>query len=246
MGKRESTCQVCEKAYLARSDRSVACSVKCLSEWRRRTYKGRKFTPEHVARLSVAKRRENVRKEGDYGCEACGKEFKSNTSLRSHRSYCSATEEQKSVTCQVCGKLCKRQRGLLWHMRSHRDGFHDEHSRKIVEGLLTRPPQKRNSEAEQAFVKRLIEVHGPGVVHKYRVDGINHEFDFYVPAENLLVEFDGDYWHGNTVKHQLTSKMKRQFMLDQSFTKAAEGLGYAVRRVWESEAMNYPHVLRNI
>lgn len=246
MGKKATRCQVCEGTYETRNPRSVACSVKCLSEWRRRTYKGRKFTPEHVALLSVAKQRENVRKEGDYRCETCDKCFTSNTSLRSHRSYCSATEEQKTVTCQVCGKVCKRQRGLLWHMRSHVVGFFDEHSQKTSKGLETAKPRKRNSEAEIDFMSVLVQVHGPGVIHKHRIDGINHEFDFCVPSERLLVEFDGDYWHGNPMKHALTPKMKHQYRLDQSFTRAAEDAGYAVRRVWESEAVNYPRVLRTI
>lgn len=246
MSKLEKQCQTCEKTYSTRNDRSVACSIKCLAEWRRKTYKGRKFTQEHVDKLNIAKLRENVRKEGDFPCDACGKQFTSNTSLRSHRSYCSATEEQKSVACMICGKICKRQRGLTWHVKSHEPGFFEEHSSKISVGLRNQPPRKRNSEAELAFKTKMIEVHGDNVVHKHRVDGINHEFDFCVPSENLLVEFDGDYWHGNPEKHELTSKMKRQYRLDESFTRAAEARGYVVRRVWESEAVNYPFKLRTI
>jgi very-short-patch-repair endonuclease len=131
-------------------------------------------------------------------------------------------------------------------MKSHELGFFEEHSLKISVGLRNQPPRKRNSEAELAFKAKMIEIHGDSVVHKHRVDGINHEFDFYVPSENLLVEFDGDYWHGNSEKHELTSKMKRQYQIDVSFTRAAEKLGYKVKRVWESEAVNYPLKLRTI
>jgi very-short-patch-repair endonuclease len=131
-------------------------------------------------------------------------------------------------------------------MRSHEEGFFEEHSKKTSKGLETQKPRKRNSEAEVAFMSKMIEVHGDGVVHKYRVEGINHEFDFYVPGENVLVEFDGDYWHGNPDKHELTFKMKRQFRIDESFTRAAEKLGYIVRRVWGSDAVDYPHKLRRI
>lgn len=246
MSKQKKTCQTCGLAYLTRNERSVGCSIKCLSEWRRKTYKGRKFTQEHIDKLNITKLRENVRKEGDYRCDACNKQFVSNTSLRSHRSYCSATEELMSVACEVCGKVCKRQRGLTWHMRSHEVGFFEEHSRKISKGLETQKPRKRNSEAELAFKSKMIEMHGDNVVHRYYVEGINHEFDFYVPNENILVEFDGDYWHGNSTKHELTPKMKRQYRLDESYTRAAEALGYIVRRVWASEALYYPHNLRII
>jgi very-short-patch-repair endonuclease len=134
----------------------------------------------------------------------------------------------------------------MWHMRSHDVGFFEEHSSRIREGLRNQPPRKRNSKAELAFMSKMIEVHGEGVIHKHRVDGIDHEFDFYVPSENILVEFDGDYWHGNPERYELTSRMKRQFRIDESFTRAAEKLGYVVKRVWESEALNYPFKLRTI
>jgi hypothetical protein len=131
-------------------------------------------------------------------------------------------------------------------MRSHDVGFFEEHSRKTSAGLATQIPRKRNSGAELAFMSKMIEVHGEGVIHKHHIDGVNHEFDFYVPSENTLVEFDGDYWHGNPERHELTHKMKRQFRIDKSFTRAAESRGYVVRRVWESEAVNYPNKLRYI
>jgi len=131
-------------------------------------------------------------------------------------------------------------------MRSHTPGFFEEHSRKTSAGLETQKPRKRNSEAELSFKTKMIEIHGDNVVHKHRVDGINHEFDFYVPNENILVEFDGDYWHGNSTKHELMPKMKRQYRLDESYTRTAEMLGYIVRRVWASEALYYPHKLRTI
>jgi len=240
------SCTVCGDSYETYNLRSVACSRRCFSEWKRRTYKGRKFTKEHNDKLSIAKRRENVRKEGDYRCDQCDKLFTSNTSLRSHRSYCSSTNEPTSVTCSVCNKVFKRQRGLTWHMRSHDPEFFEIHSNRVSKGLETARPMKRNSEAEIKFVKKLIDVHGENVVHKFRIEGVNHEYDFYVAAENLIVEFDGDYWHGNKENFELTPKMKRQYWLDKVYTLAAQNAGYAVRRVWESKADQYPNDLRKM
>jgi very-short-patch-repair endonuclease len=117
-------------------------------------------------------------------------------------------------------------------------------------------PKDKCDEVRRAIMKRSIsggeaakkaaQETRDSFVHRCHVEGINHEFDFYVPNENILVEFDGDYWHGNPEKHELTSKMKRQYRLDESFTRAAEARGYVVRRVWGSEAVNYPHNLRTI
>jgi very-short-patch-repair endonuclease/DNA-directed RNA polymerase subunit RPC12/RpoP len=196
--------------------------------------------------LRIAKLRENVRKEGEYRCDVCKKDFCSNTALRSHRSYCSSNDEATDVACDQCGRIFKRHRGLTWHLRSHEAGFFDEHSRKISKGLETQKPRKRNSEAELAFKSVLEAIHGDEVIHRFRVDTINHEFDFCVPSIKLIVEFDGDYWHGNPDMHQLTPKMKRQFRIDLSFTRAGEALGYTVHRVWASEAVNYPSKLRKM
>jgi very-short-patch-repair endonuclease len=68
--------------------------------------------------------------------------------------------------------------------------------------------------------------------------------DFVVPSLDLIIEYDGDYWHGNPAKHELTPAMKKQFRLDQSLMLAAKTRGFTVHRVWASEAVNYPNKLR--
>lgn len=242
--KSEKICQICNSSYTTYNKISVACCREHLSEWRRRTYKGRKFTPEHIAKLNVSKLRENVVKHGDYPCDKCGKLFVTNTSLRSHRSYCSSIGEETLVKCNVCNKKFKRQRGLTWHMRSHDPEFFEMHSKRISKGLEKSKPRKRNSLAEIAFYSSLKEIYGNEVIHCYYVEGINHEYDFYVPSKNLIIEYDGDYWHGNAELYELTPKMKKQFRIDITYTRAAEKLGLSVHRVWGHQSMNYPNNLR--
>ena len=37
------------------------------------------------------------------------------------------------------------------------------------------------------------------VKHNYLLPGVNyaHPYDFYIEEYNLLIEYDGDYWHRN-------------------------------------------------
>lgn len=132
---------------------------------------------------------------------------------------------------------------MLMHLKFHAVAYAEEHARLVKDALADRAPQKRNSGAELEFLEQLRVIH-PDVVHKHRIDGINHEFDFFVPFANLIVEYDGDYWHGNRALYDLTPAMKRQYWLDQTWTRAAIERGFTIHRVWASEAVNYPNKLR--
>ena len=54
--------------------------------------------------------------------------------------------------------------------------------------------------------------------------------DFYLPEENVVIECDGDYWHG--------SDRPGQQEIDKVRTKQMKKLGYKVVRFWEYEILN--------
>lgn len=61
-------------------------------------------------------------------------------------------------------------------------------------------------------------------------------FDFYIPSANLLVEIDGDYWHGNPKIYKRPNKMQNTNKKnDRKKTLIAENEGYKISRVWESD-----------
>jgi very-short-patch-repair endonuclease len=61
--------------------------------------------------------------------------------------------------------------------------------------------------------------------NQYRIKGIRHVYDFYIPHLNYIIEVDGDYWHSSPA--QLTR--------DSMFTAAAANLGYTVVRFLRSD-----------
>jgi very-short-patch-repair endonuclease len=224
------------------------CSRNCFSEWKSVTYSGRKLTPEWLKNQSNAKRRENVVKYGDYECEVCNKKFETNLSLRSHRSYCtSSTTEQQNVRCEICNRTFKRQRNYECHIKLKHDSDRNELHRKTVSIACQGREFQKTSKQEIKFYERLKEIFGEeNVTHKFHVEGVNHEYDFYVPHLNLIIEYDGDYWHGNKARHELNNDMKRQYKLDISFSKAAISAGYELHRVWASESSQYPEKVREL
>lgn len=246
--KIEKECFVCKRAYITyeSNTKSKCCSALCINKWKSEIYKGRKITGTWLENQSKAKVRENIIKFGDYKCEKCERTFKSNVSLRSHRSYCNNDKELKNVKCEICNKTFKRQRNLIVHlMFKHNvdDQYLKNHCLTVSRACQNRITQK-TSKSECEFMITLKKIFGEEVQHKFKIPNVTHEYDFYIPSRNLIIEFDGDYWHGNTKNHILTPNMKKQYHIDQSYTKAAIKAGYSIDRVWESECTMYPGVKR--
>lgn len=241
-------CEICMKEYksfLSRKN-SRFCSRDCLSEWKKTAYKGRKLTPEWLKNQSESKKRSNIVKYGDYSCDSCKKKFETNLSLRAHTSYCHAVDKE-SYDCESCKRTFKTKRNLIMHQTLFHDVKRNVQHRLAASKGCEKRVMNSTSQEEKDFISVLINVYGEDdVVHKHRIDGISHEYDYFIKSKNIIVEFDGDYWHGNKELHELNDRMKIRYRIDQSLTRAAESKGFTVHRVWASEAVNYPHVLRKI
>jgi very-short-patch-repair endonuclease len=65
--------------------------------------------------------------------------------------------------------------------------------------------------------------------------------DAFVPDAGLVIQFDGDYWHGNP-KHfpAPDARQRKRMALDQSQDAYMRACGYRVLRVWASELETLP------
>lgn len=75
-------------------------------------------------------------------------------------------------------------------------------------------------------------------------------FDFYIPLFNLLIEYNGDYWHCNPKKYPATFYHKKKKMFawelwdyDKQKIKIAIAAGYNCITIWESEYTQNPDLL---
>ena len=60
--------------------------------------------------------------------------------------------------------------------------------------------------------------------------------DAFVPAVNLVIQFDGDYWHGNaSIFPNLDKRQMKRTKLDQSQDAYLNKCGFAIIRIWESD-----------
>lgn len=83
-----------------------------------------------------------------------------------------------------------------------------DHKRKqiMIENNLTGRTYKglvdnngvKSSQKELAILRILRKYQGE-VIHNYLIPNSNyaHPYDYYIPSLNLLIEFDGKYWHRN-------------------------------------------------
>lgn len=63
-----------------------------------------------------------------------------------------------------------------------------------------------------------------------------YQCDLFVPALNLIIECDGDYWHGNPAFFKdLNDRQKKQRERDVLRTKELNAKGYNVLRLWECD-----------
>jgi hypothetical protein len=233
-----SSCEICGKEIIGTTN-SPTCSRACHGKRLSRLYVGRKLTDEWRENQNKSKTRDKIIRRGHFQCEKCKKVFETNLALRAHRSYCTPVSQSASVSCDICKKSFRSDRGLKIHSHCHNSEWNETRREKIRFKALSRITQT-TSKSEVRFFKKLKGFFGENdVIHKFRIDNCSHEYDFFIPSKNLIIEFDGDYWHGNRTNYALTPRMKRQYHLDRSWDEKALGAGYNIKRIWESQSEDF-------
>ena len=107
------------------------------------------------------------------------------------------------------------------------------------------------SKAERRFVQMLMDngIQGESCLSKngqwsIKTDQRSYFFDFAIPDQKKLIEFNGDFWHANPKKYKhdqvisfgnFKSKAEDLWNRDAKKISAANKQGYQVLTVWESD-----------
>jgi very-short-patch-repair endonuclease len=68
--------------------------------------------------------------------------------------------------------------------------------------------------------------------------------DAFIESNNMVVQFDGDYWHGNPEKYnELSPRQSKRAALDKSQDSYFAKAGVCVVRIWGSELKKDPSIL---
>lgn len=188
----------------------------------------------------------------DRACEVCGKlSYFSGKRLASTKNFFCSPEHanewqgrnKDEYVCKTCGKSFKRSPSSKKHTTptycsiACRDADPDHVARLI--GLNAEQASKKTNKLEAAGYNILDEVGIP-----YRKQELLFEkfcVDAFYPDARIVVQFDGDYWHGHPVKFPVPDKRQaRRIWMDKSQDAYLKKAGCTVLRFWESDVKSNP------
>lgn len=148
------------------------------------------------------------------------------------------------IICQVCGKA--KTVSPIYANRKYcsiacrnRDPRHTEMLRSL-------------NQIQQAGNPTKIEVIGYQILDAIGIDYLAQHIlfekfcvDAFVPSKNLVIQFDGDYWHGNPDKFPiLDNRQKSRCRLDLSQDAYMKKAGVSVLRLWECDIKTRPDFIK--
>jgi len=219
--------------------RTITCQ-KCGKVSTKRRRAGQKFCSLACYRASAKPERKTGRERK---CGTCGKTIWVRLSSEKPVNYCSvacfnnAQSHKVQYVCKVCGSpfewspsRAKQDNPTYCSVKCYT--VCPEWKRKaVIAGNLAQQNAKEPTSLERAGCVLLDAL---GVEYKTQVL-ICDKFtvDVFVPSRNLVIQWDGDYWHGyGGAKDE---RQKKRVKLDRSQDAYMRKAGFTVLRFWEHE-----------
>lgn len=261
------SCAVCGTDFYvanARKDRAKCCSMKCKGILSRSIEKkcvvcGKGFIPTggpDQPTCSIACGSE-FRKSGvTVKCHTCGSDVYRAKSVAKDKNFCSKQchddyqgRDRDSYTCKVCGKHFtwspSRIKHLIPKYCSIQCRTSDEEWRlnAAVAGNMAQMGNKgpNQLEIEGRILLTSMECE---FIEQYLYNG-KFVVDVFIPEYNIVIQWDGDYWHGYKSRNgEYDSRQLKRMALDKSQDAYMEKCGTRVLRFWEHDVYDNSEVVR--
>lgn len=190
-------------------------------------------------------------KTGKYiSCNFCAKEiYKSGWELKKgSRQFCSRAcagkahsmlltkHDYRKVKCPECEKEFQQHwKGAKKYCSTLCASRHN------LAVINAKEPSKKGTKPEKLFAEKL---HQWGIFHIFQKSlpwkkGWKKWFDFYIPEWNMLIEIDGEYWHGKGLKTGSLNKQQWNTRKNDRFKNyLAKKQNYNLVRLWSTEVEN--------
>ena len=102
-------------------------------------------------------------------------------------------------------------------------------------------PKYGTSKLEKKFAKEFLEKLGIRYEEQFEAKDIKRFYDFFLNDYRVLIEIDGDFYHGYGKLHEEKSPMqKRNARVDEIKNEWAALHGYPLIRIWEHDINENP------
>ncbi len=243
----DTICKNCGKAfYIPRHAKQIFCSHSCASE-----YNSKHPSPN----LSNPKPK---RKTGKFvTCLVCGKVvYKAKNQLdKTKYQFCSLAcaniYQRRNKVLKIC-KTCGKQYYISASYEVHgtpkycslkcRDNDVDRYVHLLK---MNQYNQRRNPSKLDESGYRLLDEIGCIYEMQYMIDDVIC-VDAFLPLQNLIIQFDGDYWHGNINKFPVADlRQSKRMAIDVKQNEYFLKKGYLILRIWESDLKHNRNAVKN-
>lgn len=104
-------------------------------------------------------------------------------------------------------------------------------------------PKYGTSKLEEDFAKNFLDKLGVEYIYQFEAKDIGRFYDFYIKSHNVIIEIDGDFWHGNPdlfKQDELKNHQIRAQRIDELKNKWALLHGIPLIRIWERDIRKNP------
>jgi very-short-patch-repair endonuclease len=92
--------------------------------------------------------------------------------------------------------------------------------------------EKKERNGFEDYMLSIISQKGYSYVEQFEIEG--WFYDCFIPEKNLIIEFDGDYWHAAKEEGCTSKRLKHQWEIDRNKDNLAIRKGYNIIRIRES------------
>lgn len=113
--------------------------------------------------------------------------------------------------------------------------------RKAAERSKKKHQEYGTSKLEEKFAKEFLDKLGIEYQYQYLASDIKRYYDFYLPKQRILIEVDGDFYHGyGKVYEEMNPMQKKNHRVDEIKDRWAALHSIPLLRIWEHDIRTNP------
>jgi G:T-mismatch repair DNA endonuclease (very short patch repair protein) len=110
--------------------------------------------------------------------------------------------------------------------------YRKKYIKEVILGRTNKEKESRKQTKPERKVEEQLTALGIPYIREFTV--LMHDYDFYLPDENILIEVDGDFWHPGDLSEAVYNFQKQNYINDIKKNCIAKAKGIDLFRIRES------------